>query len=89
MKLLIRIKYFLRISQGGGENFSTNQDSIAAAFISDLSCLNFKLLSWLLQCFRHIQSKDKDAKLAVSIFFKSKTAICFTRTIWQLRHRKG
>ena len=30
--------------------------------------LNFKLLSWLLQRFGHIQFQNKDAKSAVSIF---------------------
>ena len=42
-------------------------DRKAATFIS---CLNFKLLSWLLQHFGHIQSKNKDGnknqKLLVS-----------------------
>ena len=33
--------------------------------------LNFKLLSWLLQCFGHIQSKNKDVKSVVNIFLKS------------------
>ena len=34
---------------------------------STSSTPGFKLLSWLLQCFGHIQSKNKDAKSAMSI----------------------
>ena len=40
---------------------------IVAVFIPYLSRPGFKLLSWLLQCFGHIQSKNKDAKSALSI----------------------
>ena len=69
MKSLVRSHYFLKIGQDGGENFLADQDREAAACVSYvLSHLNFKLLSLLLQHFGHIQSKNKDAKSAVSIF---------------------
>ena len=64
-------------------------ESTAAAFISYLSRLNFKLLSWLLKHFGHIQFKNKDGKSAVSVVLKSKTVIGFSPAIWQLRHRKS
>ena len=47
-----------------------DQDRKVAAFESYLSHLNFKLLSWLLQRFGNIQSKNKDTKSAVRIFLK-------------------
>ena len=34
-----------------------------------LNRLNFTLLLWLLQRFRHIWMKNKDAKVVVSLFF--------------------
>ena len=40
-----------------------------------LSHPGVKLLSGLLLCFEHIQSKIKDAKAAVRIFFKSKRMV--------------
>ena len=45
---------------------SADQDRKVTASISYLSCPGFKLLSWILQCFGHIQSKNEDAKSAVS-----------------------
>ena len=41
-------------------------------FISYLSRLNFRLLSWLLQCFGHIQFKNKDAKSVLVSIFKNR-----------------
>ena len=58
-----------------------------ATFISYLSCLKFKLLYWLLESCGHIQSKNRDAKSKVSIFFKSKSAIGVTPAIWQLQRQ--
>ena len=43
-----------------------------------LCCLNypsFKLLSWLLQCFAHVQSKNKVAESAVSRVILMKSVI--------------
>ena len=61
----------------------------AAAFISYLSHLNFKLL--VLQCFGHIQSKNKDAKSALSCFFVFLIKKCdgLSPTIWRLWRQKG
>ena len=46
-----------------------DQDRKVAIFISYLSCLDFKLLTCLLQSSGHIQCKNTDAKSAVSLFF--------------------
>ena len=63
---------------------SADQDQKATSYC----CPGFKLLSWLLQCFGHIQSKNKNTNSVVFFFFKSKSAIGFSPVIW-LRHGKS
>ena len=48
-----------------------DEDRKATVFIPYLSRPGFKFLSWLLQCFGHIQSKNEVTLLEVSIFQKS------------------
>ena len=59
------------------------------AFISYLSLLGSKVLSWRLQYFEHILSKKKDTKSIVSIFLELKSAIGYLNAVWCFWHQIG
>ena len=70
--------------------FSADPLRKAAAFISYVGRLNFKLYPGFGNAFGHVQSKNIDAKSAVNSFFKKqKSAFSFSDAVQRHWHRKG